>query len=348
MAPEWKDRIFDPFVQADGSATRSHGGTGLGLSICSRLVGFMGGRIWLDSEVGQGSVFHFTASFGIPAAYDVRDCAAGSEVLHGLRVLVADDNATNRRILYETMLGWRMKPVLADSTAAALHILRQSAGSGDPFDVVLLDAHMPGVGGLTLAGLAGSQIMMLSALDIHIKAAEALVPGHHLVKPVTRAQLLSAILKVRGLEQQRSIPSASILPASPSHSLHVLLAEDNIINQKVVMRLLEKQGHSVEVTANGTEALAAMARSTFDLILMDVQMPVMNGYDATQLIRQGERGTDRHIPIVALTAHAMKGDREVCLNAGMDDYLAKPIHPRELASVMERCIRSRAPEFQTT
>jgi two-component system sensor histidine kinase/response regulator len=343
VPPEWQGRIFDAFVQADGSHTRRYGGTGLGLSICSRLVGLMGGRMWVESEVGHGSTFHFTVKFAIPAAPRLKAHIAEPEALHGLAVLVVDDNATNRRILYETLVRWRMKPVLAGGGPEALDILRQHARSGDRFPLVVLDAQMPDMDGFTLARLIqedpmldGPRIMMLSSLDINSIGPELRETGHYLVKPVTRTNLLSAILRVMGCGQPRLVPSRSAIRAATGQPLHILLAEDNAVNQKVAARLLEKLGHSVEVTSNGAEALAAFARDPFDLILMDVQMPVMNGYDATQCIRAAERGTDRHIPVVALTAHAMKGDRELCLKAGMDDYLGKPIHSQELVAVLER------------
>jgi len=184
--------------------------------------------------------------------------------------------------------------------------------------------------------LASPPVMMLSSLDIGSIGPELRETGHYLVKPVTRANLLNAILKVLGAAQQPPAPSRATAPTATGRPLHVLLADDNAVNRKVASRLLEKQGHSVEIACNGSEALAAVARETFDLILMDVQMPVMNGYDATRVIRAAERADGRHIPIVALTAHAMKGDREICLQAGMDDYLGKPIHLRELTAVLER------------
>ena len=343
IAPEWKGRIFDAFVQADGSSTRCHGGTGLGLSICSRLVEFMGGRMWVESEVGRGSTFHFTVNLGIPAVASARSRAAGPEVLKGLRVLVVDDNEMHRRILSETLLRWKMKPALADSAAQAMDLLRRSEGQGEPFDLILLDAQMPIVDGFTLAKQvreepvrAGPAILMLSSPDIGALDGESRALGHYVMKPVTRADLLGVMLKALGEGSESAVPSSSVPAVTAGRPLQILLAEDNIVNQKVAARLLEKQGHSVEIAANGAEALAALARRDFDLILMDVQMPVMNGYDAAERIRAAERESGRHIPIVALTAHAMKGDRETCFKAGMDDYIAKPIHPRELVAVLEK------------
>jgi signal transduction histidine kinase/CheY-like chemotaxis protein len=344
IAPEWKDRIFGAFVQADGSNTRRHGGTGLGLSICARLAGFMGGRTWVESEVGKGSAFHFTVKLEVPAAANARPAMPELEALQGLAVLVVDDNATSRRILYDTLVRWGMKPVVAGSGPEALDLVRQQAHCGNRFALFLLDSQMPGVDGFTLArrieedaAPAGPRIMMVGSLDIVSIGSDLRGTGHYLVKPVTAPNLLSAILKAlgEGGEPRGGIPRSAVCPVA-ERPLHVLLVEDNVVNQKVAARLLEKQGHTVEIACNGGEALAAFHRETFDLILMDIQMPVMNGYEAAQAIRAAERGTGRHISIVALTAHAMKGDRELCLQAGMDDYLGKPIHPRELLAVIER------------
>ncbi len=342
---EWKGRIFEAFVQADGSNTRRHGGTGLGLSICSHLVGFMGGRMWMESEVGKGSTFYFTVQLGPAEPPGSKMELPHMDVLRSLPVLVVDDNATNRRILHETLIGWDMKPVVAESGLKALEIMRAHAAANSRFALVLLDARMPSMDGFALAReikgdptLAGPGLMMLSSVDVTSVGRELRGTVHYVVKPVTRANLLKAILNVLGETSPRLAEASTPVAGSSTavRPLRILLAEDNCVNQRVAMRLLEKQGHSVEVTASGAEALAAFTRETFDLILMDVQMPLMNGYDATQSIRALECRTGRRTPIVALTAHAIKGDREICLNAGMDDYLSKPIHLPELLALIEK------------
>jgi two-component system, sensor histidine kinase and response regulator len=344
ISQEWKDQIFEAFVQADGSNTRRFGGTGLGLAICSRLVGLMAGRIWVDSEVGEGSVFHFTADFGVPAPYGRAAHSEDPEVLHGLEVLVVDDNATNLCILRETLVKWRMKPTLSSSGAGALDILRRRALLGEKFDLVLLDGQMPDMDGFAVArsiqedpALAGPRIMMLSSVDVpSALRADEMGLAHYVVKPVTRANLLKAILKVVGQRQQTGIRPFRPAPSHSARPLHILVAEDNLVNQRVATLLLTKDGHSVVLASNGVEAVDASAREPFDLILMDVQMPMMNGYEATRAIRKREELTRQHIPIVALTAHAMKGDREACVQAGMDDYLSKPIQSRELHEMLGR------------
>jgi signal transduction histidine kinase/CheY-like chemotaxis protein len=344
ISEQWKNRIFDAFVQTDGSNTRRYGGTGLGLTICSRLVGLMGGRIWLESEVDRGSIFHFTAAFRLSDSPAQRTPALVPEALRGLAVLVVDDNPTNRLILAEMLARWQMKPILAESGARALDILRENARAAKHFALALLDVHMPEMDGFTLASriqqehtFAGPRVMMLSSSDVRSVSPQLSADGitSCLVKPVTRSNLLKSILKVLGQPQQFT-PSADPPSSTATRRLRILLAEDNQVNQRLAVRLLEKQGHSVVVASTGREALEASSREEFELILMDVQMPVMNGYDATRAIRAREGNTGRHIPIIALTAYAMHGDREICLEAGMDDYLSKPIQTRDLHAVLTR------------
>jgi signal transduction histidine kinase/CheY-like chemotaxis protein len=355
--------IFDPFSQADSSTTRKYGGTGLGLTISSRLVEMMGGRIWVESELGRGSQFHFTASVGIADTKVIEVGAiAPLEILRAVKVLVVDDNRTNRRIL-EGMLGrWEMKSSSAQDGDEALTKLNEAQEAGEPFALILMDMHMPGMDGFELSERirqsphpSTATIMMLTSAGHRGDAVRCKELGiaAYLLKPIRQSELREAIARVLGAREQIGaiplITRYSLHDARElSASLRILLAEDNAVNQKLASRLLEKRGHFVVVAANGREALAAIKKESFDLVFMDVQMPVMDGFEATAAIRKKERSTGVHLPVVALTAHAMKGDREKCLAGGMDGYLSKPIRPQELDELLQSYLarRMEAPETQ--
>ena len=342
--------IFDAFSQADTSTTRQFGGTGLGLTISRRLVEMMGGRLWVESEVGVGSKFHFTVRLGEAQEQPEPASATGSQqVLDGVKVLVVDDNRTNRRILDGLLKHWRMFPTTVAEAELALTELRAAREAGAPYDLVLTDMHMPRMDGFGLvesihrtADLSTATIMMLTSGGHRGDAARCAELGiaAYLLKPVRQSELREAIARVltrrdRAGEKPMLTRYSLLEERSAAQRLHILLAEDNPVNQKLALRLLQKRGHAVAVAGNGSEALAALEKSRFDLVLMDVQMPEMDGLEATIELRRRETSSGRHTPVVAMTALAMKGDKERCLEAGMDGYLSKPIRPEELDNILD-------------
>jgi signal transduction histidine kinase/DNA-binding response OmpR family regulator len=339
-------KLFQAFSQADASTTRKYGGTGLGLAISRSLVTYMGGRTWVRSAVGQGSTFHFTVALKLQKGPASKPDASAL-VLRELPVLVVDDNATNRRILQELLTNWGMKPTAVDGSAAALSALRAAAVAGEPFPVVLLDYMMPEKDGIALAEeirrlpeLTGVTLIMLSSVGGSQERARSREAGvsAFLTKPIKQSELLrtlSCSLDASLAEAGRSAPCFSSPAPTSRRPLRLLLAEDNAVNQKLAVTLLEKWGHIVVKANNGREAVAAHQRQPFDVVLMDVQMPEMDGFEATAAIRAWENRTALHTPIVAMTAHAMKGDREHCIEKGMDGYVSKPLQPQALFDVLQ-------------
>jgi two-component system, sensor histidine kinase and response regulator len=337
--------VFRAFEQADGSTTRKFGGTGLGLAISTRLVDKMGGRIWLKSERGKGSTFYFTSRFTLPT--DVPGLSlSGPLRLRGLRVLVVDDNKHTRFVLREMLTGWDMRPEVADGAEQALSYLAHASDQADPFAAVLIDRHLSGGDGFELAAAVRQHAAWFDTEILLIESGEApgdavrrreLRVGAHLLKPCKPSELLSAL--VRALRPSRRKIAEPDLHSTPRPasvpSLRLLLAEDNAVNQRVTAEMLQRRGHAVEVVSSGVDALAALEQKSFDLVLMDLQMPGLDGLAATGAIRERERGTGRRLPVVALTAHAMQGDRERCLAAGMDGYLDKPVDAQSLYRVVE-------------
>ena len=344
IPPEKQRAVFEAFAQADMTSTRRFEGTGLGLAICRSLVNLMEGRIWVESAAGKGSVFHFTARFG-PAG-EKQELLPGP--VENLSVLVVDDNVTNCRILMEWLTSWKMNPKAVYSGAMALEELRSAARSGKKYDLLLIDVQMPDMDGLTLVeriqhdpAHSGMLIMMLSSIDQSdvVRRCRELQVASYLVKPITPSDLLNALTAV--VRRPNIVPAAagqslSALNAAPRRKLRVLVGEDNPMNQKLLSELLKKRGHTFVLADDGDAVLSTYQSESFDVILMDIQMPGMDGFQATAAIREIERQTGRRVPIVAQTAHAIKGDRERCLAAGMDEYVSKPIDPRQFLSLVER------------
>jgi two-component system, sensor histidine kinase and response regulator len=357
ISPDKQGIIFKAFSQADGSMTRKYGGTGLGLTISSKLVQMMGGEIWVESEVGRGSQFHFTSILNV--APDSYNTSPSPGELQNLPVLVVDDNQVNRRILQAMLIHWGMRPKLAVDGPSGLQALEAASTASDPFQIVLLDSMMPGMDGPEVARrirdsrrLHQPRILLLTSASLgSLRDYENYGIDASLKKPIVQSDLLNGLIELAAkatpvavIPEPVSTTPDTKAPASPS-TLRVLVAEDNLINQHIVCRVLEKRGHLPVVVENGQLAVEALKRGRFDIVLMDVQMPVMNGFEATKAIRALDDPALAKVPIIAMTAHTMKGDRERCLRNGMDRYLSKPVHPGELLETLERIVQDRsAPE----
>jgi signal transduction histidine kinase/DNA-binding response OmpR family regulator len=343
--------IFDAFAQADGSTTRNYGGTGLGLTISAQIVGLMGGRIWLESTVGEGSKFHFVLPLGIDRNRSDSANESHKAELLGLSVLVVDDNDTSRQILVEMCNEWGMQLVAVDSGIAALTAIREARSAGPGFRLLIIDAQMPSMDGFELAEriqkdprLAGAGIMMLTSdgrqSDARCRELDILAC---LAKPIRKSELLSTVRAVLG--EALVDPSPVVIerqsPKTSSRRLRILVAEDNLVNQKAVTGMLEKLGHSPKVVANGMEVLSLLEIEPFDLVLLDGQMPVMDGLTTSRKIREKEQETGRHIPIIAMTAHAMKHYQERCMQAGMDGYISKPANSKQIDDAIAKILGSK-------
>jgi signal transduction histidine kinase/DNA-binding response OmpR family regulator len=349
---EQQERIFDAFSQADGSMTRKYGGTGLGLTICMRLAEMMGGRVWLESEPGKGSTFHFTVQLAVQDTASARPIPLQPKQLRDLPALIVDDNFTNRRVLHGILTSWGMRPTSVEGGRAALQALEIAKSTGHPFPLILLDGEMPDMDGFALAeqiqkdpGLLAATIMMLTSVGHLGDAARCreLDISAYIVKPIRQTELLDGICQVLN-----KVPAKKHMPLVTRHTLQedkqrsrVLQAEDHAVNKTLTVRLLETRGYSVIIAGNGREAVEAFENNQLDVVLMDIQMPEMNGFEATAAIRAKEKLTGGHIPIIALTAHALKSDQERCISAGMDGYVSKPIRTSELFSAIESMLANK-------
>ena len=334
-------KLFDSFAQADTSTTRRYGGTGLGLAISRQLVELMGGEISVSSAVGEGSTFSFTVRLDEPIM--PRPAGRARRMPDTLKVLVVDDNATNRAIVEAYVCGPGVTVASAADGPEALSAMHAAAREGEPFELVVLDGQMPGMDGIELAqaislapSLRGAKAIMLTSTVDRRQAARDAGIDHYLQKPVRRARLLETVAEAMGTEERRAEEPAAPITVKPQGDT-ILVVEDNAVNQKVIEAMLGKRGYRVELASNGREALSLLAVRSYGLVFMDCQMPELDGYAATAAIRSREAG-DTRLPIVAMTAHAMKGDRERCIAAGMDDYLSKPLRPEELDALLERML----------
>ena len=334
-------RLFQPFEQADSSTTRRYGGTGLGLAISARIVQLMGGAIWIDSIPGRGSTFHFTVQFAQSSS--IEDLGRKASIDFGkISMLLIDDNATCRNMIFKITSGWQMDSVMADSGSAGLRVLERAAIDDKPFRLVLLDDEMPGMNGAEFlqrmeAGPAAGTAVIIMLSSSNRRSGSPHNVSNCLIKPVSLTELHAAIS--RELNTSTATQPAVTIPAGiiePKNSLNVLVAEDNVVNQRLAVAMLGKMGHRVTLANNGLEAIAQWNRQAFDLIFMDVQMPEMDGLEASRRIRSQEVAKRSRSRIIAMTANVLDGDREICLAAGMDDYVSKPISRKSLAEVIER------------
>ncbi len=341
--------VFEAFAQADGSITRHYGGTGLGLAICARLAGLMGGRVWLESELGKGSSFHFTITLEKPERHPALIPAVTTDLLE-VPVLIVDDNPASQRILQDMARDWGMDATVADSASKAIQAIGEVSGTDLMYRLIIVDARMPGTDGFELIeqiqkkfGSSVPMLMMLTSADQSrdVRRCRELGVRAYILKPVRKSELLAACLAVLG-DATKLLSGESALKSRPSATptgTRILLVEDNPVNQRVAARMMESQGHFVRIAGDGGEALSILSQEEFDLIFMDIQMPGIDGLNATRTIRERERQTGGHVPIVAMTAHAMRGDEERCIEAGMDGYLSKPVSGKAIAQAIQKFAR---------
>jgi PAS domain S-box-containing protein len=346
IPPDKLNKVFEAFEQADASTTRNYGGTGLGLAIVRRLVDLMHGKTWVESKVGKGSRFYFTVSLELCDEPPPERPAIRRGAIKGTRALIVDDNATNRRILKDILTSWEFAPTECESAVEAMTQLRGAFRDGKPFELLLSDVNMPGTDGFTLVeqvrrdpSLANITTIMLTSGEREADAArcQQLSIAQRLMKPIKQSELYDAILDAMGVEPREAAAGEGQTAAAPptTRPLRLLLAEDSLVNQRLAVGLLERHGHRITIANNGRQAVDLAAGDNFDAILMDVQMPEMDGLEATRVIREQEKQTGRHVPIIAMTAHALKGDRERCLGSGMDEYVSKPVRERQLLMALK-------------